>query len=458
MALTRHDSSFYTDYLERRNEIGPKLVIFMVGLPARGKSYISHKLRRFLSWMGFRTKIFNVGNRRRVADAATTHDATFFDPNNARARELREQVALDTLEELISWLKSGGKVAIHDATNSTRVRREALIHRVSQEPNISFMFMESICTDPIILETNIRMKLNSPDYRNMDPETAIADFKARTNNYEKAYEPLGDVEEKLDVSYVKVFNVGKKSIAYNVRGYLMSQCVFFLGNMHIADRVIYLTRHGESEYNREGKIGGDPPLTDQGRKFAAALARFAQERHPIAPACAEKSKADATFGGGGGGQLQLWTSKLRRTVETAHFFDEQYEVTTMRFLNEIYSGLCEGMTYDDIKKVYPEEYRTRQANKLIGRYPGGENYMDVIERLRPVVVELERLSTDVLIITHNVVMRTLLAYFTGMDLLEMTLLDVPLHTVYCLKPKPYGVEIAYQRGVVVICITPPSEH
>lgn len=44
-----------------------KLVIIMVGLPARGKSYITKKITRYLSWQQHNTRIFNVGNRRRVA-------------------------------------------------------------------------------------------------------------------------------------------------------------------------------------------------------------------------------------------------------------------------------------------------------------------------------------------------------------------------------------------------------
>ena len=37
----------------------------MVGLPARGKSFISKKIERFLSWRGDEVQIFNVGERRR---------------------------------------------------------------------------------------------------------------------------------------------------------------------------------------------------------------------------------------------------------------------------------------------------------------------------------------------------------------------------------------------------------
>jgi len=53
-----------------------------------------------------------VGNRRRLAqtkdDAAhrTEHDADFFDPNNAEHTATREHLAMDTLEELLHWLKS----------------------------------------------------------------------------------------------------------------------------------------------------------------------------------------------------------------------------------------------------------------------------------------------------------------------------------------------------------------
>lgn len=435
-----------------KSSLDPKLIIFMVGLPARGKSYICQKLRRYLAWIGYKTRIFNVGNKRRVAALnyeqtkvpGTKHDANFFDPSNAEYSSERDLLALETLEELISWLKRGGNVGIHDATNSTKKRRELLIARCKKEPNVITMFVESICTDKDVIERNVSMKLRSPDYIHMDPKQAIADFKARMANYEKAYEPVSEEIEGEDISYIKSINVGRKVTGYNIHGYLCSQCVFYLMNIHIKERTIWLTRHGESVYNLCNRIGGDSPLTEFGRRYSQALARFVQSFHPP-DECSDLTRTE--YPKDSYGPLSIWTSNLRRSRETAESFDQRFNIKNVRFLNEIYSGIYENMTMEEIQQTNPEDFAARQANKLVYRYPGagGESYIDVIDRLRPGIIELERMETSVLIVTHNVIMRTLLAYFTGIDLQEMPSLNIPLHTLYCLKPKPYGAELIKYR-------------
>ena len=45
---------------------GRKLVVIMVGLPARGKTFLSVRLQRYLEWQGWRSGIFNVGTYRRA--------------------------------------------------------------------------------------------------------------------------------------------------------------------------------------------------------------------------------------------------------------------------------------------------------------------------------------------------------------------------------------------------------
>lgn len=49
-------------------------------------------------------------------------------------------------------------------------------------------------------------------------------------------------------------------------------------NLHLTPRSIYFTRHGESQYNVEGKIGGDAPLSAQGEKYMQALPQLIQEK------------------------------------------------------------------------------------------------------------------------------------------------------------------------------------
>ncbi|RHZ52587.1 hypothetical protein Glove_460g37 [Diversispora epigaea] len=100
------------------------------------------------------------------------------------------------------------------------------------------------------------------------------------------------------------------------------------------------------------------------------------------------------------------------------------------------------MTYQQIEEEYPEEYAARKSNKLYYRYPGmGESYLDVIHRVNPLIIELERMTDNILIVTHRVVLRIVLAYFSDVEKEKVPHMDVPLHTVYCLQPKAYGTEL-----------------
>ena len=112
-------------------------------------------------------------------------------------------------------------------------------------------------------------------------------------------------------------------------------------------------------------------------------------------------------------------------------------------MNEIYAGDFEGLTIDEIKAQYPEEYAHRLGNKLAFRYPGvgGESLMDVIERLRPVIIELERLRINLVVVTHRVVLQTLLAYFSGLSLKDMPNIKLPPNSLFKLEPTPYGADL-----------------
>eukprot|EP01041_Mallomonas_annulata_P013796 gene13796-29329_t len=125
------------------------MVIAMVGLPARGKSYIVKMIIRYLNWSTYEAQVFNVGSYRRKIGLAGA-DSSFFDMSNKDNQKVRENMAMAVQEDMYNWLHSGNnqksRVAIFDATNTTRDRRQALAHRARQE-NVSLLFVESICND-----------------------------------------------------------------------------------------------------------------------------------------------------------------------------------------------------------------------------------------------------------------------------------------------------------------------
>jgi 6-phosphofructo-2-kinase len=555
-----------------QRDLGSKLVIVMVGLPARGKSYVTKKLSRYLNWLQHDTQIFNVGERRRVAagkspspgkamgprdkrasvhkdlvdsvrrlsvsvgtmntqssqtetsppEAATSppemnslpppvvpakilvngeeqdpsmqqegstivnsidatpdnqaireaspepidQSASFFDPQNQRAVKLREQVALETLDELLDYiLVQGGSVGILDATNSTLERRKLIVDHVRRVagPELGVLFLESSCVDPELLEANMRLKLSGPDYKGQDPAKSLEDFKKRVALYEKSYVPLGDYEEKHNMAYIQMIDVGRKIVSHQTHGFLSSQVVYYLLNFNLSPRQIWITRHGESRDNQLGRIGGDSEISENGRRYAKALTRFIDyQRHQWEQLQQQKNMlrhfpprpGDSTppnpsyIPRDRPRNFCVWSSMMRRSIQTVEEFNEdEYDVKQMKMLDELHAGEMEGMTYDEIREKYPEEYAIRKKNKLFYRYPGpgGEGYLDVINRLRAVIIEVERMTDHVLIVTHRSVARVLLAYFRGLKRDEVADLDVPLGMLYMLEPKPYGVDFKAYR-------------
>ena len=551
-----------------QRDVGSKLVIVMVGLPARGKSYITKKIARYLNWLQHDTRIFNVGERRRVAagnppsaplpnpqsprsmppsrnistaktslngildrnvpaptatkilingepppktsllerlplpalslsdeeddsDHCTANGfsnghlieerripaqpvppiisrqepmepqtAEFFDPNNEKAAHLRDDIAMGTLDELLDYiLDQGGSVGIFDATNSTLERRQMVMKKIRDRagPELGVLFLESLCIDENLLESNMRLKLSGPDYRDQDPVTALTDFKKRVALYEKKYVPLGDYEEKNHMPYVQMIDVGRKVVSHQIRGFLSAQTVYYLLNFNLAPRQIWITRHGESIDNVNGKIGGDSDLTDVGRAYAKALTAFIKHQRQawdvhqlekarsthFPPRAGDTTPPNPEYNHGDEDDSQssksfcVWTSMLKRSIQTAQYFDEEdFDIKQMKMLDELNAGSMEGLTYDEIKTKHSDEYELRKSDKLHYRYPGagGEGYLDIINRLRAVIVEVERMTDHVLLVGHRSVARVLLAYFKGLKREDVADLDVPLGMLYMLEP------------------------
>ncbi|KAH3673300.1 hypothetical protein WICMUC_003760 [Wickerhamomyces mucosus] len=239
-----------------------KLIIIMVGLPARGKSYITKNISNYLNWLGINTKIFNVGNKRRF-QSTSNHSYDFFNPSNKDNVKYRDELALITMNDLLKYLDhENGDIGIFDATNSTLERRELLVQTIRQRNyrdmndientnnNYDILFMESLCNDPDIIEKNILLKLNGPDYRDdSNSQQSLIDFRLRLKNYESCYMSVckDELEElslkfEINLSFIKIINIYELN-NFNLNSSKLWIINKFLTNFNNFEKKIYISEN-----------------------------------------------------------------------------------------------------------------------------------------------------------------------------------------------------------------------
>lgn len=406
-----------------------KLVLVMVGLPARGKSYIVKMLIRYLNWIGFPTQVFNIGDyRRRLGYGGV--DKSFFEQGNEEGQRIRSKMVQVVQDEMYEWLQQDdcAKVALFDATNTTKERRQLLVQRSKLEKNTMLVFIESICDDPEILSQNYKLKLKNDDYKNQDRDAALKDFKQRVKAYEAVYETIEDNEDRGDIQYIKLYNVGQKVVTRNCKGYLPSQVAFYLQNIHIGPRKIWLTRHAESVCSDYEPGEEMDELTEEGRRYSMTVAKYLQ------------LEQETSHIKGPGADILVLAGTQKVDRESIAHLQMLYPVATTPLLNELHGGTFTGMDRASFRAQYPEMWQEREEDKLEFRFPGagGESYQDVIQRVRPIIVELERQPRSLVVVCHLAVQRCLFAYFMGIEVSKVPYIDLPMHHLTELIPSPFG--------------------
>ena len=161
--------------------------------------------------------------------------------------------------------------------------------------------------------------------------------------------------------------------------------------------LLYLVRHGETDWNREGRWQGhyDRPLSAAGRAQAAAAARRLA----------------------GEGISQIHASDLKRAAETAHIIGEAcaVEVRVEGGLREVDVGNWAGLTHEQAKERFPEGYARRRAGGT--GWVGGESYDQMASRVRAYVGRLldsARGSDRIALICHSGVIRVLVVHALGL--------------------------------------------
>ncbi|CAO1628719.1 unnamed protein product [Sympodiomycopsis kandeliae] len=424
-----------------------KILIATVGLPARGKTHLSHALERYLRWLGVKASALSLGDYRRkvVGGAERLPPDYFYDgPKAPGTEQLRKKILAEFDDTVLDFFTSGGQVVIYDANNGTQDRRYA-IRETFGKLGIHVMFLESICTDKAIVEANVRsVKISSPDYVNWDPEKAVQDFYKRITGHEKHYEPI----ENPSFPYIKVINVGEKIIVNNIQGYLQSRVVFFLMNIHNRQRTIYFARAGEALIEHLYKADAD--LSSLGWQYSQKLAEFITKHRKEATAASQKRARDGQTTPGGhepgtgpgesGRLLEVWTSARKRSAHTAlAFADQGYRVIERSQLSEINPGVVDGLSQEEIRAKFPDEWDKKINDPYAHRYPRAESYHDLSIRLEPIIFELERATNDVLIVGQSSVLRCLIAYCQGRKPQEIPSIQVKEGEVWEMSPKAYGI-------------------
>ena len=193
--------------------------------------------------------------------------------------------------------------------------------------------------------------------------------------------------------------------------------------------VLYLVRHGETEWNRQRRMQGrlDSSLTAEGRAHArtngALLAREGVEHLVVSPLGRARQTAD------------LIRAELAATIA--------YE----DLLVERDSGAWEGLTIDQIEARFPAEWAERNRDPFHHRPPGGENLPDMLVRIGPVADRLRELPVrSVAIVSHGISGRVLLTHVLGLLPGVADKVRQPNDLVYRLEFAATGIRPAYFRG------------
>jgi len=163
---------------------------------------------------------------------------------------------------------------------------------------------------------------------------------------------------------------------------------------------IYLTRHGETEWNRQLRFQGhkNSDLTDKGILGAELLADRIEE-------------IDIDY---------IISSPLMRAYHTAEIAkgNKNIEIIKHEGLMEINLGDFEGMSYTEIKAKHPKMLESIEKDPLNNRYPNGENLKEFYNRVLKAFKEIieKYKNKTILIVAHGGTLKCIEAYIRGFTL------------------------------------------
>ncbi len=215
--------------------------------------------------------------------------------------------------------------------------------------------------------------------------------------------PGGFRKIKLDNASISIINISESEDSFNTQVECINQTSHLnkkFPNKNGKSRII-LIRHGETDWNKEGRFQGqiDIPLNERGKDQSLKASKYLQE--------IKFTKA--------------FSSSMKRPYETAKIIlgeENKIEIKEIKDLVEISHGLWEGKLEKEIKETWPEILKKWHSKPESIIMPEGESIKQVSERSISAwnnICESQQDNDTTLVVAHDAVNKTLICNILGLD-------------------------------------------
>mgnify|MGYP001372654162 FL=1 len=185
---------------------------------------------------------------------------------------------------------------------------------------------------------------------------------------------------------------------------------------------LILIRHGESEWNRDGRIQGqvNSPLTDLGINQAKAI------RDHLSGILLNQ-------------ELEIYTSPLDRAIQTAEIIAQGIDHPSSKIiieerLNDFSLGEISGtFGWDKVAEIFPEQAQLRLQDPMRFHPSGGESGAEFEARLRSLLEDLMDEGSLKLMVSHGIVNKFIRGILKNLSGKEMVQLGESQNTIYRLE-------------------------
>jgi len=185
---------------------------------------------------------------------------------------------------------------------------------------------------------------------------------------------------------------------------------------------LFLVRHGDTKLNSRQRFWGqtDVELSDEGKRQAERLRdRLASQKIDI-----------------------VYSSGLSRSLATAKIIvsKRRLKVNSCDDLREINFGYIEGLSFDEIKKLHPELAKVLSNWNARPKFPGGEGFDELNERVCNFLPTLESHTAEeaIVVVAHSGILRLLICHLMKIDLQHWRQVRVDLASLSILETYPQG--------------------